>query len=118
MSLQSIQFDYALSIEVVERIALSQEYTNSLIPKLPIALSAQCDGGFAGGYGRRRRRYTRAEQIEKLAVDKYKKNGQGLTFNDLLHAGLTSNKKQSQISLKHYPNNGILFTISAHKPQQ
>ena len=84
---------------------------------IPLALLAQCYGGFVVGY-RRRRRYTRAEQIEKLAVDKYKKNGTGLTFNDLLYNGLASNKKQSQISLKHYCTNGILFTISAHKPQQ
>jgi hypothetical protein len=49
---------------------------------------AQCDGGFVGGGYRRRRRYTRAKHIEKLSVDKYKKNGRGLTFNDLLSSGL------------------------------
>jgi hypothetical protein len=95
------------------------------MPKLPIvsskntplALLAQYDGGFVGGYGRRRR-YTRAEHVEKLAVDKYKKNDQGLTLNDLLSRGLASNKKQGQITLKHYRNQGILFTISADKPQQ
>jgi hypothetical protein len=59
---------------------------------IPLALLTQCDGGFVGAY-RRRRRYTRAEEIEKQAVDKCKKNGQGLTFNDLLRAGLTSSKK-------------------------
>src|ERR687885_2782841 len=84
---------------------------------IPLALLAQCDGGFVGGH-KRRRRYTRAYQIEKLAVDKYKKNGQGLTFNDLLSTGLASNKKQSQITLKYYRNNDVLFTILAHKPQQ
>jgi hypothetical protein len=84
---------------------------------IPLALLAQCDGGFVGGYGRRRR-YTRAEQIQKMAVDKYTKNGQGLTFNDLVHAGMASNKKQSQITLKYYHNKGILFTTSSHKPQQ
>jgi len=77
---------------------------------------AQYDGGFVGVY--RRRRYTRAVQIEKFAVEKYKKNGHGLTFNDLLSTGLASNKKQSQITLKYYHNKGILFTTSAHKPQQ
>jgi hypothetical protein len=84
---------------------------------MPLTVSAQCYGGFVGGYGRRRR-YNRVGQIEKLAVDKYKKNGIGLTFNDLLSTGLASNKKQSQITLKHYHRNGTLFTISAHKPQQ
>jgi hypothetical protein len=84
---------------------------------IPLALLAQCDGGVVGGYARRRR-YTRAEQIEKLAVEKYKKNGKGITINDLLSTGLASNKKQSQITLKHCHNQGILFTILAHKPQQ
>ena len=83
---------------------------------IPIALLAQFGGGFAGGH--KRRRYTRAEQIEKLALDKYTKNGKGVTLNDLLSTGLASNKKQSQITLKYYHNQGILFTISAHKPQQ
>jgi hypothetical protein len=65
-----------------------------------------------------RRRYTRAQHIESFAVDKYKKNGKGITFNDLLYAGMASNKNQSQCTLKRYRNKGILFTISAHKPQQ
>jgi hypothetical protein len=42
---------------------------------------AQYYGGLVGDY-RRRRRYTRAEQIEKLAVEKCRKNGKGITFND------------------------------------
>jgi hypothetical protein len=84
---------------------------------IPIATSTQCYDGFVGGYVRRRR-YSRAEQIEKLAVEKHRKNGKGITFNDLLHAGLASNKRQSQITLKHYHNKDILFTISLHKPQQ
>jgi signal-transduction protein with cAMP-binding, CBS, and nucleotidyltransferase domain len=42
---------------------------------IPLALLAQCDGGFVGGY-KRSRRYTRAEQIEKLAVDKYSKDAE------------------------------------------
>jgi hypothetical protein len=78
---------------------------------------AQYDGGFVGGYGRRRR-YTRATQIEKFAVEKYKKNGKGITYNDLLLYGLGSNKRQSQITLKYYKNKGVLFTVSSHKPQQ
>jgi hypothetical protein len=84
---------------------------------IPIVLLAQCEGGFVSGHGRRRR-YTRADQIENLAVDKYKKNGQGLIFRDLLRTRLAFNKQQSQITLKYCRNKGILFTISAHKPQQ
>jgi hypothetical protein len=83
---------------------------------IPLGLWAQYDGGFAVSC--RRRRYNTVEQIEKLAVEKYKKNGMALTFNDLISTGLASNKKQSQITLKYYHRNGTLFTISAHKPQQ
>jgi hypothetical protein len=83
---------------------------------IPLALSAQCDDGFVVGY--KRRRYTRAKHIEKLAIEKCKKNGKGITFNDLLSYGLAPNKKQSQVTLKYYRNKGILFSISAHKPQQ
>jgi hypothetical protein len=74
-------------------------------------------GQFVVGY-RRRRRYTRVQEVEKLAIDMFTKNGKGITFNHLLSAGMASNKEQAQITLKHCLNRKILFTISSHKPQQ
>jgi hypothetical protein len=86
-----------------------------LSQNIPLGLSAQYDRGFAVSH---RRRYNTVEWVEKLAVDKYKKNGMGLTFNDLLYKGLAYNKGQGQTTLKHCRRKGILFTLSAHKPQQ
>ena len=79
---------------------------------IQLELLGQCVGGY-----RRRRRYTRAQEVEKLAIDMYSKNGRGITFNHLLSAGMASHKEQAQSTLKHCLNNKILFTISSHKPQ-
>lgn len=67
---------------------------------------------------RKRRRYTRAQKIEQLAIRKYKNNGRGITFNDLISCGLTLHKEQAQITLKHCLENNVLFTLTNHKPQQ
>ena len=83
---------------------------------IPLAQLGQYDDG--GGCGKRRRRYTRAQEVEQLAVRKYKSNGKGMSFNDLLSAGLASHKEQAQITLKHCLEKQVLFTISNHKPQQ
>jgi hypothetical protein len=71
-----------------------------------------------GFYRRRRRRYTNAQQVERLAIEKYNKNGKGITFNDLLSLGLALHKEQAQTTLKHCLRRKILFTISAQKPQE
>jgi hypothetical protein len=73
----------------------------------------QCVDGYCS-----RRRYTRAQEVEKLAVEKYTKNGKGITFNDLLSTGLASYKEQAQITLKYCLRKMVLFTISSHKPQE
>ena len=83
---------------------------------IPLAQLGQYGDG--GGCGKRRRRYTRAQEVEQLAVRKYKSNGKGMSFNDLLSAGLASHKEQAQITLKHCLEKQVLFTMSNHKPQQ
>ena len=81
---------------------------------IPLALLGQLGEGCCT----KRRRYTRAQEIEKLAVQKYNKNGKGITFNDLLSAGMASHKEQAQITLKHCLRMGLLFSLGNHKPQQ
>jgi hypothetical protein len=81
---------------------------------IPLALLGQLGEGCCT----KRRRYTRAQEIEKLAADKYNKNGKGITFNDLLSAGIASHKEEAQITLKHCLERQVLFTISNHKPQE
>lgn len=66
----------------------------------------------------RRRRYVKAQKVENLAYSKYKGNGQGITFGDLLLNGLALSKKQAQTTLKYYLRREILFTASNCKPQQ
>jgi hypothetical protein len=83
---------------------------------IPLAQLGQYGDG--SGYKKRRRRYTRAQEVEQLAVRKYENNGKGVTFNDLLSSGLAEHKEQAQITLKHCLEKQVLFTISNHKPQQ
>jgi len=89
---------------------------------IPISSSQNIPLALLGQYGQcgytKRRRYTRAQEIEKLAVQKYNKNGKGITFNDLLSAGMASHKEQAQITLKHCLRMGLLFSLGNHKPQQ
>jgi hypothetical protein len=63
------------------------------------------------------RHYTAAKVINNLAVKKYKINGRGISFNDLLFAKIATSKKQAQIKLKYHLKKKTLFTISKNKPQ-
>jgi hypothetical protein len=65
-----------------------------------------------------RRRYTKAQDIEQLAVRICKNNGKGITFNDLLTFELAMSKGQAQMTLKYCLKKQVLFTMSNHKPQQ
>jgi hypothetical protein len=84
---------------------------------IPLALLGKCHDAI-GNEKRNRRRYSRVTDIETLAVDKYKKNGKGITFRDLLSARLALHKEQAQTTLKHCLKRGILFTLENCKPQQ
>ena len=64
------------------------------------------------------RRYTRAREIETLAVSKYKSNSKGIAYADLLSNELAFSKKQAQITLKHCLKRNILFTLGNYKPQR
>lgn len=91
----------------------------------PIGKSVNIPLNVLGQYYRNRsaehvpaRRYTKAKRIETLAVNKFKQNGLGISFNDLLSNGLAEHKPQAQRTLKHCLRGGILFTPYNHKPQQ
>jgi hypothetical protein len=79
----------------------------------PLSLLAQG----SGGGNRVKRRYIRAQEIQNLAVDKYHRNGYGITYHDLISNGIASNKKQAQNTLKRCLQNNIIFTIAQCKPQ-
>jgi hypothetical protein len=54
----------------------------------------------------------------KLAIERYNTNGRGITYTDLLEAGLAEHKSQAQDMLKYHLRNGTLFTLEAKRPQQ
>src|SRR5919198_593658 len=64
------------------------------------------------------REYIRSKEVQQLAVEKYHKNGKGITFNDLLLSGISKTKIQAQLKLKNCLKNQVLFTLQDHKPQQ
>jgi hypothetical protein len=64
------------------------------------------------------REYVRSNEVQELAVEKYRKNGRGITFNDLISRGIAKTRRQAQRKLKNSLNNKVLFTIQHHKPQQ
>jgi hypothetical protein len=83
---------------------------------VPLDSTTQCDSG------RLRKlesqcHYTTAKVINDLAVEKYKTNGRGINFNDLLSTRIASSKRQAQIKLKYHLKKKALFTISKNKPQ-
>jgi hypothetical protein len=65
-----------------------------------------------------RRRYTRIQEVDALAAKKYKINGMGITFQDLISSGLAKHKSQAQNTLKRCLARKILFAPENHKPQQ
>ena len=71
-----------------------------------------------GHWRRSKRRYTKKQEIATLAIDKYKKDGLGITFNDLLSNGVSYHKEHAQDTLKRCLGNNVLFTMANHKPQQ
>jgi hypothetical protein len=76
----------------------------------PVALSAQVG---------RCNHYVSSEEITKLAIKRYKTNGRkGITFTDLLEAGLANSKAQAQDTLKYHKKKGTLFTLESLRPQQ
>jgi hypothetical protein len=76
-----------------------------------LALSAQT-------YHSLPRRYTNADNIIDLAIEKFKKNQHGITFEDLRKGGLALHKRQAQETLKYYRRKGILFTLKLRRPQE
>jgi hypothetical protein len=59
-----------------------------------------------------KRSYVDADQITAFAIRVYKtRNGNGLTYPDLIDAGMVFHKKQAQKTLKYHVAKGTLFTL-------
>src|SRR5918994_6975441 len=66
----------------------------------------------------KKRRYTKFEEINNLAIDEYHKSGRGITYTDLLSSGLAIDKRQAQDTLKYFYRKGTLFTLKDRSPQR
>lgn len=84
----------------------------------PLGLKQNTPLRIIDGNAKKKRRYTRSQDLADLAVDKYNANGRGITFEDLLKKKLACHKKQAQETLKRCLQNETLFTVVNHKPQQ
>ena len=77
-----------------------------------VLLSPHC------GRHKAKRRYTKAQKIEELAIDQYKSLRKGITYHDLIRNNLSHSKKHAQNALKRSLQKRIIFTIEHHKPQR
>ena len=80
----------------------------------PLELLVQYDNGHLYP----KRRYTKYQAIDRLAIEKFKRTGKGICFNDLIQSGLAQHKRQAQDTVKRFRQKKILFTLENHKPQQ
>jgi hypothetical protein len=69
-------------------------------------------------FSSRKRRYTTAQGIDALAVKRFKTNGKGITFEDLITSGMAPHKQQAQSTLKRFLTERVLFVIEHRKPQR
>jgi hypothetical protein len=90
-----------------------------IVPSQNILLTrfGQCGKVYHNGTSAQRR-YTKTQDIEALAVNKYRTNGRGINFKDLLSTGFALHKQQAQITIKHCFRRNILFTLRSCKPRQ
>ena len=97
----------------MEMICKMGDISNTLLENsksTPLALSALIGSS---------NRYVTSNEISKLAIEKYKtKGGRGITYADMLEAGLAEHKAQAQDMLKYHKRKGTLFTLEPLRPQQ
>jgi hypothetical protein len=65
-----------------------------------------------------RRSYIHSSTIIELATDKFKKTGKGITYKDLMDAGIAIHKDHAQDILKYHLRKGNIFTLKDKRPQQ
>jgi hypothetical protein len=85
---------------------------------VPLGTSESVPLGLVAQYFGSTRRLKRYKAVETLAIRRYKTNGRGITYTDLLTNRLASSKKQAQSSLKRCVAGGYLFILGDNRPQQ
>src|SRR5918992_1319217 len=62
--------------------------------------------------------YIHSSTIIELAADKFEKTGKGITYKDLMDAGIVIHKRHAQDILKYHLRKGDIFTLKDKRPQQ
>ena len=88
------------------------------IENLPIASDKITQHGLDGRFSYGSRSYNFSQSITDLAENKFRKTGKGLTYKDLMDAGVVIHKHQAQEVLKYQLRKGNLFTLKDRKPQE
>ncbi|MGA9149747.1 MAG: hypothetical protein WBZ36_04140 [Candidatus Nitrosopolaris sp.] len=60
------------------------------------------------------RNYKTKDIVEKIAIQKYQKNGLGITIEDI-ERNFSVNKVKAQRTLKHFHQKKVLFTANDEK---
>ncbi len=76
----------------------------------PLDLVGQCFSGH--------RSYIHSSTIIEIATNKFKKTRKGITYIDLIDAGIALHKTHAQDILKYHLRTGNLFTLKDRRPQQ
>jgi hypothetical protein len=64
------------------------------------------------------RSYTSASRVTELAIESFRRTEKGITYVDLMDAGIVIHKKQGQDALKFHLRRKNLFTLADKRPQR
>lgn len=88
------------------------------IKNLPLTSKKITQEGLAGRFSSGSRSYNFSHSITGLAVNRFRKTGKGITYKDLMDAGVVAHKHQAQEILKYQLRIGNLFTLQDKRPQE
>jgi hypothetical protein len=88
------------------------------IKNLPLTSKKIPQEDLVGRFSSGSRSYNFSYSITDLAIDKFRKTGKGITYKDLMDAGVAVHKHQAQEILKYQLRIGNLFTIQDERPQK
>ena len=88
------------------------------IKNLRLGSSKITQQGLVGRFSSGSRSYNFSYSVIQIAVGKFRKTGRGITYKDLMDAGVAVHKRQAQEVLKYQLRIGKLFTLKDKRPQQ
>jgi hypothetical protein len=89
-----------------------------VLKNLPLTSKKISQQGLYGRFSAGSRSYNFSHSITDLAVNRFRKTGRGITYKDLMDAGVVIHKFQAQQVLKYQIITGSLFTLGDKRPQE